>query len=158
MRARPADEIDGSISEQTGNLLRARLAGPLPADAGQAEALPALLGQLRECLFPMGGKPMQDIFLDPEPDLDVLEAIKRQAKHVADAEKAPPDHDVHITLYYAAIASALLFRDVKISTFSYADLAKSFERLCQQDWMPDRMRRHFRAAQKRCAELGKTEK
>lgn len=67
----------------------------------------------------------------------------------ANAESEAEDHTA-ITIYYAAIAHALIYHDLKIAKYSYTDLKKSFFQLSRQNWIPENLCDLFRKASEYC--------
>lgn len=131
-------------------LLRARLEGTLPLAAAVVDALPVVIGRLREELLPLGGKPLGEVLLDPETGLDTLGAIKDFGKKLAVSQEAEDEHAVSIAIYFAAIASALLFHDQRITRYTYPGLKEAFDTLTEERWMTPRLARHFSKASRAC--------
>jgi len=53
-------------------------------------------------------------------------------------------------IYFGAIASALLFHDTKITSYSYPSLAESFKTMTEKRWMAPELARHFSKARNLC--------
>jgi len=141
---------DPSSHEIKADLLRASLRGTLPLDSAVVEALPALLGRLREEILPLEGKPLGEVLLDERTELGVLDRIREHWKGRSAASSGEAAHAVAITIYFAAIASALLFHDTKITAHSYPSLAESFKTMTEKRWMASELARHFSKARKLC--------
>jgi hypothetical protein len=139
-----------------GELLRARLAGTLPLDSVVIDALPAIIGRLGQELVPLSGKSLGEALLDPHTDSRTLTRIKAHGKKLAIRKDSDADHAAGVVIYYAAIASALLFRDEKITQHSFANLAYSFDLLLNKPWMPPELSRHFARARKLCKKEAKS--
>ena len=146
LAAEPADPQSAS----PGNLLQARLEGTLPLDRRVADALPAVIGVLRRALLPHEGRTLGDALLDPHAPLGLLEAIKAQAKAEANGRTDEASHAVAVTVYYAAIASALRFCDSRITRHGYRTLADAFATLAAKPWMPGSLAEHFTQARSVC--------
>ncbi len=148
------DSQDQERSDQppaiTGDLLRARLAGTLPLDESVVDALPVILQRPCEELAPLSNKTLGEVLLDSQTDLPATKTLKEYGKTLALRHRSDADHDSAIAIYYAAIASALMFHDQKITQYSYADLASSFEMLIHKPWMVPELDRHFSEARKFC--------
>lgn len=140
---RPPDRV-------TEDLLRDRLAGPLPLDKAVVDSLPVILGRLCRELLPLAGKPLGEVLLDPDTELSVLETVKDYGKGLPLGRKKGPEHAIAIAIYYAAIASALLYHDRKITEHSYENLEKSFAMLIDRRWLPPELSRHLAKAGKAC--------
>jgi hypothetical protein len=145
-------EPSGDVSpvEAKAALLRRRLGDGLPPDTTVVESLPRILGEPYRALLPMSGRPLGQVLLDKDTPLEVLERVKRHARQRAARKDLQTEHDVLIAIYFSAIASALLFADRKITRYSYAQLAESFEALAVMPWIPAELASHFSAARDRC--------
>jgi hypothetical protein len=138
-----------SPTEAKEHLLRAALAGYLPAENEVLKVLPALAGQLHL----LGCRPLGESLLDPGMPLEVLKAIKDHGKRQAKAAKNAKnraEHTVAVTIYFAAIAGALRFHGRKITSYSWAALAEHFGALTEKPWMAPELVGHFVAARDLC--------
>lgn len=131
-------------------LLEMRLSGSLPLDTRVIDELPVIIGKLRDSLLPHGGKSLGDVLNDPESDLDMIKKVRRYAKKMASQKKTDVEHAVDVAVYFAAIANALVFHDVKITTHSYQSLETSLEKLIDKPWMSSDLTRLFAKARKVC--------
>jgi hypothetical protein len=145
-----SDEDKDSSTHPTAQLLKARLAGTLPLDTTVVEELPAILGQLRKNLMPLGGRTLGEIITDSKSDLGAIKKIRRYAKKMASRKRSEADRAVAVAIYYAAIASALVFHDMKITTHSYESLEVSFAKLINKPWMSTELNKLFVRALKLC--------
>ena len=140
----------GDPSEKTARLLSDRLAGPLPMKTDVVEALPVLMGKLQRKLVPQEGKSVGELLLDKETKLDAIRMIKDYGKKLGKHRGSESEHAVGVVIYYAAIASALLFQNEKITSYSFKSLAESFEIMMQKPWLPSSMSRLYAKAKKLC--------
>jgi len=131
-------------------LLHDRLSGPLPMETTVVEAMPVLLGRLRQQLLPYDGQSVRALLLDKETEIGALKSIKEYGKELGGQGATKGRHAVGSTIYHAAIASGLLFHGEKISSFSYEDLAAALRRLIEMPWLPPDLARHFAKARKMC--------
>jgi hypothetical protein len=131
-------------------MLQAQLAGSLPLEAGMVHMLPNVLTVVCEKLRPFAGCSFGALLTDPETDLPVLETIKDLHKKQAESSPSGQRKEVATAIYYAAIASALVHHDVKITKLSYKSLSRSFEELAGSDWLPADTKRLVAEAHKRC--------
>jgi hypothetical protein len=127
-------------------LLRDQLAESLPLDAGIAGLLPDILTMVCEKLRPFTGCSFGALLLDPQTDLLLLETIKDLHKKQAQSAPSGPRQEVATAIYYAAIASASVHHQVKITKLSHESLKRSFEELSGSDWLPVDMRQLFTQA------------
>ena len=97
------------------------------------------------------GESVKNIISNPKTDTSLLRKIKDHFKKQSRASKSKAEHEVANTVYYAVIASAFVFHDISITSFSYKSLLKSFERLAQENWISNDIVQLFVKAQKICA-------
>ena len=134
---------------QTEKLLCRMLAERLPlrrrgasagggADRGSAEA-PAPCDQA-----------IGSVLLAAGSDTGLLQAAKESAKQLVRGGGPGSQRAAATALYYAAIASALVFHNKKISRHSYDRLEKAFADLAEKPWMAAELKRLLRQAQQAC--------
>lgn len=124
--------------QTTAALLREQLAGVLPVDKIIVESLPEILDRLRRELLPLSDRPLGEVLLDPTTAIGALNKLKDYGKKLAARSSSTQEHDSAVAIYFAAIASALVFHGQMISTHSYENLELSFAELVDKPWMsPD---------------------
>jgi len=131
-------------------LLRRRLAEPLQIDDGCVDSLSAILDRPCEELQPLAGRVLGDILLDPTTPLEALETLKQYGKGLADLWEGGSEHFVAITIYFAAIATALVSHRRKITGRSYRDLADSMRMLMNDQWITPELAGLFDSARIVC--------
>ena len=82
------------------------------------------------------GTAMIDILTSSKSSLKGIRTVRKCSKQRAARNGMDPEYSVAITLYFAAIANALLFHGTKITTYSYESLEVSLNRLVSKPWMP----------------------
>jgi len=132
--------------EKKAQLLHDWLAATLPLDAVLIESLPVILQRLHRQLWPYLGEPFGNLLKNPKIDILVIRKIKDYSKKLVTSAKSKAEHDAATAIYFAAIASALLYNDVKITKFSYKSLDESFSRLVDQKWITAEMAELFSRA------------
>ena len=137
-------------ADLTAELLQERLSGPLPPDPAAAAKLPSILDHIYNELVPGGRRSLGEALAEPNTDLMTLLRIKDHAKKTAAPNCPEPQRTVSITVYYTAIASALLFHGKKITTYSYAALASALGKLHIKPWIPMVLGKRLQAAQQFC--------
>ena len=130
-------------------LLRACLTGVIPPDA-TFRAMPLLVRWLCEDPAPLSAKTLQEAILDPATPLDVIMEMKEHAKDLVSSASTHAERAVATTLYYATIASAILFHGTRITQYSPGTLAISFDALIGQGWMLPELSAHFEKARAIC--------
>ncbi len=131
-------------------MLQRLLKEALPIDRIAAAAVPEVLGRLRSELEPLAGRPLGQILLDPRTSLEALHRIKDHSKRMATQAATPAEEETAKVAYFAAIASALVHHDQKISTHSYASLQTYFTALVERDWIPGEVTALFGQAEAVC--------
>ena len=144
-----ANSGDLTPNEAREELLGKRLGGSLPLTQKQANDLAVFVGELREQL-PLQGRALGEVILDEETELDILVEIKEYGKLLSTATESDVERDVGLTIYYGAIASAILFCSQTITSHSAGALANSFAALVDKQWMNPKLARHFAKAGKAC--------
>lgn len=138
------------FNQVTGELLQDALAGMLPLDSATVETLPLIAGPLPRELAPLQGKPVARALLDRRTDVETIRRVKEYWKRVAYREEAlpyrEPEHAVAIVLYFAAIASALVYHKQKMTNFGYGDLAESLQTLARKPWLTPDLKQLFAKA------------
>jgi hypothetical protein len=146
----PTERQPSDVAQDKAELLRNQLAESLPLDAGMAHILPNILTMVCEKLRPFTGCSFGALLVDPETDLLVIGTIKDLHKKRAESMPPGPLQDVATAIYYAAIASALVHHDVRITKLSHESLSRSFEELAKSDWLPVDMRQLFAKVHEAC--------
>ncbi|UCD52918.1 MAG: hypothetical protein JSW27_09810 [Phycisphaerales bacterium] len=122
--------------EPKGSLLRDTLAMMMDRAAGRP-------GLSRE-------RPLGEILLQPHSDMNLLEAIKDASKTLSVTLDSQTETALARTVYFAAIAAALVHHDVKITQNSYDVLAESVATLKDKPWMAAELAELFAQAQEIC--------
>ena len=126
-----------------------------PADSGRikaellqdmlAETLPvdAFTGQLSEQLTNIcqafgisSQQSVRDLLSDPKTDVNLIIVIKDYFKKKPISHKSKDEHDVINTIYYSAIAYALVIHHMKITKYSYKQLHQAFKIYKNVKWAP----------------------
>jgi aminoglycoside/choline kinase family phosphotransferase len=84
----------------------------------------------------LSGDRIGKLLQDPQTDVSLVRMIKDHGRRVSSSPCSQEEHQAGNTLYFAAIAHALVFHGVRITKLSYADLQKSFQTLAGQGWIP----------------------
>lgn len=131
-------------------LLLDRLAETLRLDPSTRKTLPKNLGQLCDTIGALAAEPIRNLLQDPKTDIVLIRKIKDHGKKLSQTAKAEAEHQVANTIYYAAIAYALVFHNLKITTFSYKDLGQSFSLLSKEVWIAEGFQSLFAKASEYC--------
>jgi hypothetical protein len=137
----PADQDESTQEQKKAGLLRDWLAEPLPLDPAATRILPEALSYVLEQFRPLMGCSVENLLVDPEVEPSIIWRIKDRYKERARSCTSEAEREVATVIYYAAIANALLFhaeslfRDDRITTFSYRELKESFSGLLNSSWL-----------------------
>ena len=83
-------------------------------------------------------------------DLPLLKRVNDHFKTMVLAEGSALEHSVAITLYFATIASTIVFHGRKITQHNFDDLRSAFSALSSQDWMTTELSWLFRQSAELC--------
>ena len=137
-------------SHKKAQLWRDILTKHLPIDESQIERLPEILTDFCQTLGLLTGTKIGECLQNQGTDLSIIEDIKQYAKALSRKNQTDEEHIIANTLYYSAIAHALLYHKTKITEYSYAELTKAFDKLRKVDWMEDYFILLFTKAWKYC--------
>lgn len=144
------ETVDQTTDRNRADLLLDLLASKLPTDPALIETLPTILHSLSEELQSVSGKPLGVLLQGSETKIALIRRIKDFAKGLGASAKGDIEREVALAFYFAAIANALVYHNVKISQYSHAELARSFETLKDHDWIPPNLIKLFKKAQRYC--------
>jgi hypothetical protein len=154
----PADQDQPTEDQRRADLLRDQLAESLPLDPTVRSALPEALGHVLEQFNPLAGCSVGSLLLDPDTDPAVVRQIKDRYRQKAESCLSAPERQVATAIYYAALAHALLFqekslfRENRITTFSYRDLEEYFSQWLRVCWLTPDLAGLFKRAHGVCRE------
>lgn len=111
---------------QAGRLLQEQLDAPLPVAAYEPQSA-----------LPEQRSSIQSMLADPKTPLSLILAIKTHAKEQANGvpKEDTPEYLVPLSIYYAAIAAAMIHHGRKITRHASAALVRSFDKLTRRPWM-----------------------
>jgi len=136
--------------QKKADLLRDKLAEALPLDQSALKSLPASLVHLCENLGVFSSEPIGNLLRNPKSEISVIKMIKDYSKDLSKSAKSEAEHDTAITIYYAAIANALIFRGLRITKFSFESLNSSFCSLSDKPWVATKLGSLFKQASEVC--------
>lgn len=96
------------------------------------------------------GRALSQLLMNPQTDLAMVRTLKDYAKALSLSDAQGPEHTAAIAVYYAAIASALVFHGRKITRHSYETLRGAFSQLAEKNWLPREMKELFRRGREAC--------
>lgn len=139
--------------EDTGELLRDQLAQPftLDCDSGRGEMVSSKT--LRQLTAAESKSTLGDVLRGPNTTASTLEKLKEFGRKLFSEGITAPQRDVGLTIYYGAIARALVRHRVRITRLSYRELHESLAVLIDKEWMPAEFKTLFHEACQTCKSL-----
>ncbi len=135
------DKRTGNEASRTKcDILQDMLMGELPLDPAVPESLPAVLKGPCEELSAVAGQTMSQLLLNPQTDLAAIRTLKDYGKALSRRGAQEPEHAAAIVVYYAAIASALVFCGQRITRHSYGTPHEAYARLGKEPWVSSELR------------------
>lgn len=120
-------------------------------DPADPNSIPAAVGRPCNELLGTADRNIHDLLLARDTDAAVLRLLKDYGKALVRlAEDREADSSAAKAVYYAAIASALVFHQQKITRHSFKRLQESFAALQEKPWTPPELKDVFRRAQTFC--------
>jgi len=139
------------------DVLQEMLTGKLPLDLAMPDSLPAVLKRPCDELLAVAGRTMCDVLLNSGTDLAVIKALKNYGKELVRCGGPKAKQAAATVIYYAAIGSALVFHQNRITGHSYEKLEETYADLQQRPWIPSELKDLFRRALAICQQpKGKT--
>ena len=129
----PQEKVDQQRKKT--ELLHDYLAQTLAVYKYAGKELPTKQSQLRNTINVLSEEPISKLLQDPESEIDLIRMIKDYSSTLSKRAKSKTEHQVANTIYYAAIASALLFHGRRITRYKYENLGKSFSKLAGEKWI-----------------------
>ena len=134
------------------DMLRDMLADDLSLDPTVSDSLPAVLKRPCDEMLASAGRPLGYLLLNRTTDLAVLKTLKDYAKELVSRGESKAGKAAATVIYYAAIASALVFHGSKITRHSCGALQKSYKDLERKEWIPSDSKDLFKKAKAVCRE------
>ena len=128
------DPAGGSMERMAG-LLREQLSSTLPTSSLLFDALIMMMGRLGCDVQSLAGRSLLEVLLSPHTDVGLLQAIKDCSKKLSASLDSKAEATLATIIYYAALASALVHHNRKITQYSYDRLDRSFATFAAQEWI-----------------------
>jgi len=138
--------------------LQEMLAGRLPHDPADPDSSPSVFNKPSDNSPIPSGQTTQELLLGETTSLAFLSSLKDSAKKLARGGVPEGKQAAAIAVYYAAVASALVFQNAKITKRSYREVREAYAKLEQKSWIPSELKEMFKEAGRMCLELEATEK
>lgn len=147
--------IEGPLEGREGRqrmaaMLREHLTSVLPSGPLLLDALVMMVGRLGYETRSLGGKTLVGVLLNAGTDIGLLRAIKECCKRLSSGLGPGAETAVATTVYYAALASALVYHDKRITQHSYETLDEAYKMLMAKPWMDPDLAGLFSHARRIC--------
>jgi hypothetical protein len=143
--------IEGN-DEKMASQLREQLSCVLPRDMLLFDALIMMMGRLGCDVRSLAGRSLREVLLSPQSDLGLLQAVKDCSKKLSFSLDSKTEAALATTIYYAALASALVYHGKKITQYPYETLDQSFLTFAAKKWMAPELAGLFSRARSICQE------
>ncbi len=136
--------------ERLAGRLRDQLSCVPPGGSLLADSLAMMVGRLGYEVQAAAGRSLQEVLLSAQTDLGLLQAIKDCSKRLSAGLDSKTEAAMATTIYYAALASALVHHDRRITRRSYDELERSFMAFAARKWIPPELAVLFQRAGDHC--------
>jgi hypothetical protein len=143
----------GDGHEKMAELLHEQLNCPSPESSIFRDILLMMIGQSGRNPDALTGKSLNQVLLSPQSDLDLLRVLKESCKTLSRSLDSEEETALATTIYFAALASALVFHQQKITQISYEKLEDSFALLREKQWMSSELIELFSQAPQICQSM-----
>ena len=143
------------VSKTPAEILGGILSSTLPLDPDSPNSLPVVLDWTGRKVLSASGRKIGDLLVEPKTDLEVLRGLKEYGKTMASGTSAKAKQAAATAIYYAAIASILVFHEHKISHHSYERLDKAFTKIERKPWVWPELKDLFQKARAFCRQCKK---
>jgi hypothetical protein len=137
-------------NQQKAMLLVNRLQEGLQVDPSTIDLLPEALGQHRDTIGKLTSESIGKLLKNTKTDITLLKKVKNYAKKLSRSANSEAEYETANVIYYAAIASSMIFHGRRITRFSYSDLGHSFDLLTELKWIPQDIFNLFKSASQQC--------
>jgi hypothetical protein len=149
-----ADDLDSAAESSEDatlrDLLREQLTCAEPKGSLLLDTLVMMMDPLGGDAGALNGMTLSEALLNPQSDIGLVQAIKDCSKTLSCTLDSRTETALARTVYFAAIAGALVHHDRKITQSSYQTLAESLATLIEKRWMAPELVELFSQARQIC--------
>ena len=138
------------IDQQKLDLICEKLNETVPLYFSTEQIPSRKLQRLRHTIAILSGEPIGRLLQNPKTDITLIRMIKNYGRKLSGCAESEIEHHISNTIYYAAIAYALIYHNLKITNYSYEKLRKSYDHLSKENWIPNNLIDLFRKASEYC--------
>ena len=146
----PDPAVGGGDDTTLRELLHEQLTCTAPKGSLLLDTLAMMIAPLEGGAGALNDRTLSETLLSPQSDLSLIQAIKDCSKALSCTLDSQAETALARTVYFAAIASALLHHDTKITQSSYETLAESLTMLIEKQWMVPELIELFAQARQVC--------
>lgn len=151
MGSEDPDPGDAEVSDETlATLLSEQLACTDSDGSLLLDTLIMMMDRTNGRCDPLANRPLGKVLLDPASGIDLLRTIKDCSKTLSCTLESGTETALARTVYFAALAGALVHHDTKITQLSYGNLGQSLALLIEKKWMAPELVTLFSNAQRIC--------
>jgi len=96
------------------------------------------------------GETIRNLLVNPKTEMELIQKIKEHGKRMSSCALPGADHEVANVIYYAAIASALIFHGEKMTQHPLEGLKESFSIFVDTEWISSDLKELFEKATEYC--------
>jgi hypothetical protein len=130
-----SNDADMDTKQKKIELLQDRLSETLLMGLSENNPLSEKLTQLCNISGITSGETIRNLLLNPGTDIELIRKIKEHGKNLFQNAKTEIERDTADSIYYATIAHALIYKDLRITKFSYEELEKALSFFAQAGWI-----------------------
>ena len=148
--AKDAESASVDTNQDKSELIIEKLNETVPIYFSTEQNPTKKLKRLRHTIAVLSGEPIGKLLENPKTDIKLIRMIKDYGRKLSDKAESEAEHHISNTIYYAAIAHALVYHDIRITNYSYDKLMKSYDFLLEEQWIPKNLLNLFGKAIKHC--------
>ena len=141
-----SSDTDISEDQKKAELLQDRLSETLLAGSLKNSSLRKELIHLCTMAGIASTESIRNLLTNPKADKELIEKIKKHGKRLSQTTSEEIEHETANVIYYAAIASALVCHDDRITQFCYEDLEEAFSVFVETEWISNDLKELFEKA------------
>lgn len=142
--------VDMETKQKKTELLQDRLSETLLTGSLKGSLLSKELTNLCYISGIAAGESIRNLLASPGTNIELIKRTKEHGKILSSSTNIDIEHDTANAIYYAAIAHALIYHNIKITKFSYKELEKAISFFTQTDWISTDLLNLFKNAVKYC--------
>jgi hypothetical protein len=128
---------------------------PLPLDPALPDSFPAVRNWTSDEVLAAAGRSIGDVLLDSATSLSVIRTLEDYGKKLVRRGASEAKPAAALVVYYASIASALVFHQQRITRHSYEALGEAYAELEQKPWVSPELKDLFEKARLVCRQRKK---